>query len=330
MSTKNVTTSKQNTSSLSKSASQSSILTIFKNTFSPFAIRKWRSKSREKIIQKTELTTYDAVDGNKNTNPHLAKSREISPDMSNQQKNVHHKSIKNSHFVQQESLKNEQKNSYESGQKYQKNQATPNQIKLKTLKTKELLTTNISIDNHYYNNSIETPTETAYEIAYSKESTVVHAPSESPCSLFTTTKSKTTDSSMSSSLSSSSSSFVLPTPRNQPVLPPALPLHPPNVNASSINQINTFFKNLPSPKLDYEPRQRSERLTNLTCMLNGYISRQTNEDDLFNSQSTTDINLRNSENNNNGLTKSNRDSMNKSADVLNGSARFYDLKKKVS
>jgi trimeric autotransporter adhesin len=34
---------------LSKSQSQSSLLNIFKSTFSPFAIRRWRSKSRDKI-----------------------------------------------------------------------------------------------------------------------------------------------------------------------------------------------------------------------------------------------------------------------------------------
>jgi len=66
-------------------------------------------------------------------------------------------------------------------------------------------------------------------------------------------------------------------------------------------------------------------------MLNGYISRPSNEDDLFSSQSTNNIALDDAGNNNNNeLITNNRDSMNKSADVLNGSARFYDLKKKVS
>jgi hypothetical protein len=258
--------------------------------------------------------------------------------MPNQQKNVYHKSIKNSHFMQQElltvsSTTVEPTSTLEPGQKYQKNQLTPNQIKLRTVKTKESSTTNIFIDNSNYNNSIRAPNDTAYENGYLKESM---APSESPRSFFTntTTKSKTTDSSMSSSLSSSSSSFVLPPPRSQPLPPPALPQQAPSVNTNSLNQINTFFNNLPSPVLGYEPRQRSERILNLTCMLNGYISRPSNEDDLFSSQSTNNIaldnNAGNNNNNNNELITNNRESMNKSADVLNGSARFYDLKKKVS
>lgn len=42
-----------NNSNLSKSKSQSSILNLFKNTFSPFSIRKWRSKSRDKLAHET-------------------------------------------------------------------------------------------------------------------------------------------------------------------------------------------------------------------------------------------------------------------------------------
>lgn len=38
-----------NNANISKSKSQSSILNLFKSTFSPFTIRKWRSKSRDKL-----------------------------------------------------------------------------------------------------------------------------------------------------------------------------------------------------------------------------------------------------------------------------------------
>ena len=133
------TNNKHNLTNLSKSASQSSILTIFKNTFSPFAIRKWRSKSRDKIIQKTELTTFDVCDHN---NKPQVKQRPISPDMLNhQQPHRQHNSIKNSHNNLKQQLVNSQAPplpmndpvvTQDSNKKFQKNQLTPNQIKLRT------------------------------------------------------------------------------------------------------------------------------------------------------------------------------------------------------
>jgi hypothetical protein len=41
---------------LTKSQSQSSIYSLFKNTFSPFSIRRWRSKSRDKLLNSTSIT----------------------------------------------------------------------------------------------------------------------------------------------------------------------------------------------------------------------------------------------------------------------------------
>ena len=42
-------------STLAKSRSQSSIFHLFRNTFSPFQIRKWRSKSRDKLLYNSSL-----------------------------------------------------------------------------------------------------------------------------------------------------------------------------------------------------------------------------------------------------------------------------------
>ena len=53
------------TSSISKSKSQSSLLNLFKNTFSPFTIRKWRSKSRDKITS-NESSSPSHVETKKN------------------------------------------------------------------------------------------------------------------------------------------------------------------------------------------------------------------------------------------------------------------------
>lgn len=43
-------------STLAKSRSQSSIFHLFRNTFSPFQIRKWRSKSRDKLLYNSALS----------------------------------------------------------------------------------------------------------------------------------------------------------------------------------------------------------------------------------------------------------------------------------
>jgi hypothetical protein len=48
--TLDATAAGNNGSNLAKSRSQSSLINLFKNTFSPFQIRKWRSKSRDKIL----------------------------------------------------------------------------------------------------------------------------------------------------------------------------------------------------------------------------------------------------------------------------------------
>lgn len=333
-----------NTSNLSKSASQSSILTIFKNTFSPFAIRKWRSKSRDKIIQKPELSTFDANGGN----PTLPAARPTSPELFSTKKHSH-TSIRNSHMEQKHQHKAPplpvnppfeltQQLDLANINKFQKNQLTPNQIKLrpksstsnkKTMEGNEITLTNGNQVNSIKPAQVETTVRPAGQIL---------AP-ESPRSFLTnaTNKSKTTtattDSSMSSSLSSSDSSFALPCSNTQVKVQA-----PPPAVTSSLNQINSFLNNL-SPSLSQQPRQKSERI-NLTCLLNGYIS---HNDDLFNSQSTNSIstNLTQMRQNNSYRTtttttnkdssysySSNRDSMNKSADVLT-SARYYDLKKKV-
>lgn len=331
-----------NTSNLSKSASQSSILTIFKNTFSPFAIRKWRSKSRDKIIQKPELSTFDA----NGVNPTLpAAARPTSPELPSTKKHSH-TSIRNSHMEQKYKHKAPplpvnppfelaQQLDLANINKFQKNQLTPNQIKLRpktNTSNKKIMEDNeITITNGNQVNSIK-PAQVETTVRPAEQ---ILAP-ESPRSFLTnaTNKSKTTttttDSSMSSSLSSSNSSFALPCPNNTQVKAP-----PPAVT-SSLNQINSFLNNL-SPS-SQQPRHKSERI-NLTCLLNGYIS---HNDDLFNSQSTNNISTNSTQmrqNNSHRTTtttnndssysySSNRDSMNKSADILT-SARYYDLKKKV-
>lgn len=217
--------------------------------------------------------------------------------------------------------------------KFQKNQLTPNQIKLKP-KNKATEDNEITLTNRGQVNSIKAP----QVVTTVRPGEQVLAP-ESPRSFLTnaTNKSKTatttTDSSLSSSLSSSNSSFALPCPNTQVKVQP-----PPPAVTSSLNQINSFLNNL-SPSLSQQPRQKSERI-NLTCLLNGYIS---HNDDLFNSQSTNNISTNstqmrqnnsyrttttNNDNNSSHSYSSNRDSMNKSADILT-SARYYDLKKKV-
>jgi len=56
-------------SNLSKSRSQSSILSLFKNTFSPFSIRKWRSKSRDKLAQQENCASPSQIAANTNNSP---------------------------------------------------------------------------------------------------------------------------------------------------------------------------------------------------------------------------------------------------------------------
>lgn len=341
---KNSTNSRNNnTSNLSKSASQSSILTIFKNTFSPFAIRKWRSKSRDKIIRKnTELTLFNpSLEYNTKIENTISpvKPRAISPEMSNQHINTTHKSIKNNYFMQSQEYNTQQDgDSINSDVKnvYQKKQLTPNQIKIKRNYIKKNL-------------SIETNEPILNNISISNKKDNVDSP-RSFLTSATNNKSKIENSSIeSSSLSSNDSSIILQNPTNNISKDQSI------VENSNFNQINSYFNNI-SPKMsnfnknsndiihNVSARQKSERNNTLTCMLNGYITKTEINEDLFNSQSTTNVTSNrsnqfinqnsyrgiNSENTVNSSYSSNRDSMNKSADVLSSSERFYDLKKKVS
>ena len=113
-------TSPNNKSNLSKSASQSSILSIFKSTFSPFAIRKWRSKSRDKLLIKSEQLAYEA-EGMYVTPPPPPPSATVS-----QQASL----IKLSISKSRDECDNPQQVT-NTNSKYQKNQQTANTIKLR-------------------------------------------------------------------------------------------------------------------------------------------------------------------------------------------------------
>lgn len=296
---------KSSTTNLSKSASQSSILSIFKNTFSPFAIRKWRSKSRDKLITKPELSTFDVVD---NSSKPPLNPRVISPDTNRKTINTH-QSMKNSYYMNSANVPDHTNEGI-----YQKNQLTPNQIKLRNKINKKTVLDETVNSNHGFINTTTISINNPIKI---ESETTVLTP-ESPKSFQTTATNKSkTDSSVCSSLSSSNSSFVLPYQQPKSSQPAA----------NSLNQINMFLNNL-SPNLSrHEPRQKSERI-NLTCLLNGYGSKKDEDDQIqqFSSKSTNNITYVNDIN---STVLSNRDSMNKSADILNNSGRFYDLKKKV-
>ena len=282
--------------------------------------------------------------------------RSTSPDLSTHlPKKTSHNSIKNSHAMQQQAkppplpsnLPFELAQQLDAHTKFQKKGVTPNQIKLKAKNNASKRTSEDNESASIINNCdfsvnsikpIETVTTENILLPESPRFFLTNATNKSKTvTTTTTTTTTTTDSSMSSSLSSSNSSFAFPCPtttsKSQPV-------------ANSLNQINSYLSNL-SPKLHSEahtPRQNSERIK-LTCMLNGYISH--GSDEQFNSQSTSNITnennnikkdngsdsprlgLNNSYRNDSSYSySSNRDSMNKSADILN-CERFYDLKKKV-
>lgn len=93
---------------LSKSRSQSSIFSLFKNTFSPFQIRKWRSKSRDKLLLNNSLNSTPVTNNNITTN----NTNSSAPTQTNKSNNYNNIYIKNNKLATKVSLplKNELSN----------------------------------------------------------------------------------------------------------------------------------------------------------------------------------------------------------------------------
>jgi hypothetical protein len=113
------------TSNVSKSKSQSSLLNLFKNTFSPFTIRKWRSKSRDKLSNVVNSTSSTITSNNADYSP---LSQPQPSDSRNRPNNKYAKKY------QQQQPSQQQLTNTNSNQIYLKNSQKLNNIKIKTTK----------------------------------------------------------------------------------------------------------------------------------------------------------------------------------------------------